>query len=153
MWRGRLYGDGEGSSCSVNRKLTAIEALADMLGHMKRGVMFDLKINEINIANYINRGFLGKWKQNGWKTVGGARVKYAEEWKKCVLNRMHSEQNMFMIWRYRHERRVGRLLAAEKRQEEKAEKHGRSIMQAGNTAICVPDSTETMGESLCRSTT
>ena len=79
---GRLYGDGEGSSCSVNRKLTAIEALADMLGHMKRGVMFDLKINEINIANYINRGFLGKWKQNGWKTVGGARVKYAEEWKK-----------------------------------------------------------------------
>lgn len=27
---GRLYGDGEGSSCSVNRKLTAIEALADM---------------------------------------------------------------------------------------------------------------------------
>ena len=29
---------------------------------------------------------------------------------------------MFMIWRYRHERRVGRLLAAEKRQEEKAEK-------------------------------
>ena len=48
------------------------------------------------------------------------------------MNRMHSEQNMFMIWRYRHERRVGRLLAAEKRQEEKAEKtwqehHARAV--------------------------
>ena len=30
----RLYGEGEGSAHSVNRKLTAIEALADMLGHM-----------------------------------------------------------------------------------------------------------------------
>ena len=111
---GRLYGDGEGSSCSVNRKLTAIEALADMLGHMKRGVMFDLKINEINIANYINRGFLGKWKQNGWKTVGGARVKYAEEWKKVRF-----EPHAF---RAEYVRRVGRLFATEKRQEEKAEK-------------------------------
>ena len=44
---------------------------------------------------------------------------------------MHSEQNMFMIWRYRHERRVGRLLAAENGRKKKRKKHGRSIMQAG----------------------
>ena len=73
----RLYGEGEGSTHSVNRKLTAIEALADMLGHMNRGATIDLEINEMNVANYINSGWLGKWKQNNWKTVGGVGVKYA----------------------------------------------------------------------------
>lgn len=77
----RLYGEGEGSTHSVNRKLTAIEALADMLGHMNRGATIDLEINEMNVANYINSGWLGKWKQNNWKTVGGVGVKYAETWK------------------------------------------------------------------------
>lgn len=77
----QLHGEGEGSTYSVNRKLTAIEALADMLGHMNRGAVIDLMINEMNVANYINRGWLGKWKQNNWKTVGGAEVKYAETWK------------------------------------------------------------------------
>ena len=77
----RLYGEGEGSTHSVNRKLTAIEALADMLGHMNRGATIDLEINEMNVVNYINSGWLGKWKQNNWKTVGGVGVKYAETWK------------------------------------------------------------------------
>lgn len=78
----RLCGRGEGSTYSANRKLTAVEALEDMLGHMNRGAVINLTINEMNVANYINRGWLDKWKQNDWKTVGGATVKYAEAWQK-----------------------------------------------------------------------
>lgn len=59
----------------------AIMALGEMLEHMTRPSVIDLQINEMNIANYINQGWLGKWKANNWENSHGAKIKHADLWK------------------------------------------------------------------------
>lgn len=64
-----------------DRKVAAIKALRDMLKRMVRPSVIDLTMNEMNVANYINQGWLGKWKENGWKGVKGTEIKHADLWQ------------------------------------------------------------------------
>lgn len=64
-----------------DRKVAAIKALRDMLKHMVRPSVIDLTMNEMNVANYINQGWLGKWKENDWKGVKGTEIKHADLWR------------------------------------------------------------------------
>lgn len=71
---------GSGSA-GGDRMRAAIMALGEMLEHMTRPSVIDLQINEMNIANYINQGWLGKWKANNWENSHGAKIKHADLWK------------------------------------------------------------------------
>lgn len=68
---------GEGD----DRMRAAITGLGEMLSRMVRPSVINIKLNEMNVANYINNGWLGRWKENNWQNSHGVGIKHADLWQ------------------------------------------------------------------------
>lgn len=94
------YSGGEPDTTNNRMELTAVlECLKKVLENKESNIDFEVYSDSAYVVNAINNKWLRSWKESGWKTKQGDKVKNADLWVEVdnTLRRITEEKKKLSI--------------------------------------------------------